>query len=133
MFEREDTPVDAGLRLERLIRERFGLDVPVLVREPSDVRRVLEANRLRDVASDPSRYLVAFLSEAADAEKLRAFDPAAFHPDAFAVGEREIYLYYPNGVHQSRLTVPLLERRLDLVATARNWNTVSRLAEMLGT
>lgn len=129
VFEREDTPVDAGLWLERLIRERFGLDVPVLVREPSDVRRV--ANRLRDVACDLSRYLVAFLSEAPAAEKLRAFDPAEFHPDAFAVGEREIYLWYPNGVHVSRLTVPLLERRLDLVATARNWNTLSRLLGML--
>ena len=131
VFEREDDLENAALRLKRLILERFGLDVPVLVREPSDLRRVLEANPLRDIASDLSRYLVAFLSEAPDAEKLRAFDPAAFHPDAFAVGEREIYLWYPNGVHQSRLTVPLLERRLGLVGTARNWNTLSRLLELL--
>jgi uncharacterized protein (DUF1697 family) len=33
-------------------------------------------------------------------------------------------------VHRARLTLPTLERKLGVVGTARNWNTVEKLAAM---
>ena len=50
--------------------------------------------------------------------------------DRFELDGGEVYLLYPNGVHGSRLTGALLERRLGVRATLRNWRTVTSLAEL---
>jgi uncharacterized protein (DUF1697 family) len=41
-------------------------------------------------------------------------------------------MWCPRGMADTKLTYALLEKRLGVVATARNWNTVRRLAELTG-
>ena len=43
---------------------------------------------------------------------------------------RYLYLYYPNGAGRSKLTNALIERKLQVAGTARNWNTVTKLATL---
>ena len=45
--------------------------------------------------------------------------------EELALGLREIYVYYPDGVGESRLKIPAAKN-----GTARNMNTVAKLAEM---
>jgi uncharacterized protein (DUF1697 family) len=45
---------------------------------------------------------------------------------------REIYIAYPDGVGRSRLTMPLIEKKLGTRGTGRNWNTVGKLAALVG-
>jgi uncharacterized protein (DUF1697 family) len=44
---------------------------------------------------------------------------------------RELYLVYPAGIAKSKLSGALIERKLNTRGTARNWNTVLKLAAML--
>jgi uncharacterized protein (DUF1697 family) len=44
---------------------------------------------------------------------------------------RELYIAYPDGIGESRLTNALIERRLGLRGTARNWNTILKIASAL--
>lgn len=113
-----------------MILEHFGHSVAVLIRDGSDLRRIVAEDPLRDVADDPARHLVEFLPSL-PGERLSSLDPSEFLPDRFAFGEREVHLYYPNGVHEARLTHALLERRLGVSATARNWNTVTKLLSLM--
>ena len=41
---------------------------------------------------------------------------------------RELYIVYPDGIGRSKLTNQLIERMLGTRGTARNWNTVLKLA-----
>ncbi|MFE6774827.1 DUF1697 domain-containing protein [Streptomyces sp. NPDC057702] len=127
----DPTPDAVGEALERAIAQRLSLDVRVLVREGGDLCRVAARNPFREVDFDPSRLLVTFLSGPVDPAPLTELDPAEYAPDQFRVGEREIYVHCPEGVRHSRLTQALWEKRLGLVGTARNWNTVSALAAMV--
>ena len=43
---------------------------------------------------------------------------------------REVYIAYPDGVGRSRLTMPMIEKKLGTRGTGRNWNTVTKLAAM---
>ena len=127
VFTTDTTPEQAAREMERQIAEELGLTVRVLVRTRDELARVVERNPLRDVASDPARFFVTFLSVEPDASRLREIDPAAFAPDTFAVGEREIYVWCPNGLRETRLTHAFWEKLLATTATARNWNTVTKL------
>ena len=57
-------------------------------------------------------------------------DPQRSPPDAFSIRGREIYLHFPNGAGRSKLTIDYFERLLAVRATARNWNTLTRLLAM---
>ena len=59
-------PGEIADSVRRLLREGFNVDVPCVVRTDDQVRRVLECNPLHGVVSNPSHYLMNFLSEEPD-------------------------------------------------------------------
>jgi uncharacterized protein (DUF1697 family) len=117
-------------RLEAVIEETFALQVPVVVRSRAQLAAVAAASPFAGAA--PTAVHVAFLSGRPIASAVAALDPDRSPPDAFAVAGREIYLHYPNGSGRSKLTVDYLERVLGTRATARNWNTVTKLLALAG-
>lgn len=114
--------VAAGIRA-RLASE-LGLSAAVMVRPGEDLRRVVES--IPFAVRDPAKCAVAFLDGEVDRERLAGLDPAAFAPEELASGERELYLYLPDGLGRARLP-PALARRLGAPFTVRNWNTTTRL------
>jgi uncharacterized protein (DUF1697 family) len=131
VFTAAGTPPERmAQKIERALADELGLAAKVLVRTRAELERVVSENPLLDVASDHARLLVTFLSDAPAREALSRLAPADFEPDVFAFGEREIYVWYPDGVRATRLSNAFWERRLGVVATGRNWNTVTRLLEL---
>ncbi|MGI8593382.1 MAG: DUF1697 domain-containing protein [Solirubrobacteraceae bacterium] len=130
VFTGPDRPPDqVARRLEGELAATFGFEVSVVVRSREELAQVVAANPLRDVATDPAKHLVLFLAAELDADRLGGIEPADVSPEAFHVdvGGREIYLWAPEGVRDSRLVKALSEKRLGVAATARNWRTVERL------
>lgn len=116
--------------IERTLEDRLGVDIRVLVRSPDEVAGLVASNPFAPAAAtEPAKLHLAFLSDGPDPERLAGLDSKTFAPDRFHPGERALYLWYPNGAGRSKLTGSLLERRLGVTATARNWNTVLALVE----
>ena len=57
-------------------------------------------------------------------------DKEPFSPEDFSVGRAEVYLAHPDGAGRSKMKVPF-EKLLGVRLTARNWNTVTKLADLL--
>jgi uncharacterized protein (DUF1697 family) len=123
-------PKKLGEEIERQIAEKLELDVRVIVRTRDELAEVVERNPLREVAMNPSRYQVNFLSATPAAEVVRGLEQEDVAPERLVVIGREIYAWHPDGVHRSRALRLLTERRLGVVPTARNWNTVVKLLAM---
>lgn len=117
--------------LEAAVAAAFdGRKVPCVVREAEDLTRVVERNPFDMTDVDAARFLVVFLSGPVEPDRIAGLDPAGFAPDEFHPGAREIYVHCPGGVQKTRLSHTLWEKHLGLTATARNWNTVTRLVAM---
>ncbi len=128
VFSAADTPPEQAAReIEGQLAHSLGLGIRVLVRTAEELQRVVSANPLPDAVAEPSRLLVTFLSASPDPERLRELDPVDFEPDLFGFGEREIYVWCPEGVRTIKLSYAFFEKRFGVVATARNWNTVTKL------
>ncbi len=132
LFTSELAEDELAREIEQGIAREFDMDVRVLVRSRDELREVVEADPFRETATDPSRYLVAFLSAAPAAEVVAGIDPTAYAPDRFVFGRREIYLWYPNGMLASELPKALSDKRLGVTSTTRNWRTVTKLLELIG-
>jgi uncharacterized protein (DUF1697 family) len=130
LFSAPESDLDALARqIEEALKTQLDMDVKVLLRTPTDLAEVVEANPFPGATAEASKLHVAFLSATPDAGKVAELDPARFEPDELRVGERAVYLWYPNGAGRSKLTNDVLERKLGVTATSRNWNTVLKLLE----
>jgi uncharacterized protein (DUF1697 family) len=117
--------------LERLLAQKLGMEIRVLVRTRAEVAKVVERDPLGKAATNASRYLVSFLSKKLPAAKARSLEQAEIAPAQLVVHGREIYAWYPEGVQRSPAAKLLDDRKLEVVSTARNWNTVTKLLELL--
>jgi uncharacterized protein (DUF1697 family) len=121
--------------LEREISVRFGVKTPVVVRTCKEMAAVVARDPLRDVVDQDKLYQVSFLSAKPEPEAMREIEAADLAPERFVHRGREIYTWHPEGIHASPLAKLLTDKRLGVVATARNWNTVTKLlalAESVG-
>ncbi len=116
--------------IEARIEETFGFRVPVLVRSDRELASIARRNPFLAGEPDPRFLQVAFLDRAPGKEAVAGLDPDRSPPDRFAVRGREVYLHYRKGSGRSKLGIDYLERTLGVAATARNWNTVLKLAEL---
>jgi uncharacterized protein (DUF1697 family) len=126
-----DLPPD---RLADEVREamaaRFGMEIPVIVRTRDELAAVVERDPLRDVVDDPRRYQVNFLAAEPDPEAVRGLEAHDLLPERVAVVGREAYAWHANGIQRSPLAKLLSDGALGVTATARNWNTVTKLLEL---
>jgi uncharacterized protein (DUF1697 family) len=114
--------------IEQALRSRLDMDVKVLVRTAGELAEVVEGNPFPEGTAEPKKLHVAFLSAAPD-DHVHALDPAPYEPDELRLGDRAVYLWYPNGYGRTKLTNDVLERKLGVTATTRNWNTVVNLLD----
>jgi uncharacterized protein (DUF1697 family) len=122
--------VELGSEAERLIADRFGLEVDVIVRTAEELAAVVARNPLGDVAADPKRYQVVFLESEPDPDAVsRVQELAAGAERSVAVG-REVYSWHPAGASRSKLWAKLAANGLGVRGTSRNWTTVCALADM---
>jgi uncharacterized protein (DUF1697 family) len=122
------TEAELAADLAETISAAFGFDVPVVVRTGQELAAVVTGDPFATVATDPARYLVTFMAEPPERARVDAL-PAADSGD-FLVRGRELYLWLPDGVQGTPLASWRWDRLLARPGTARNWNTVVRLAEL---
>ncbi|ERR1022692_628629 len=126
----ELSPDGLAAELEGAIAGKFGVQTPVVVRTREELAEVVALDPLGDVAGEHKLYQVSFLSAEPDPEALAKIAREDFAPERFVHAGREIYAWHPDGIHSSRLARMLSDKRLGVVATARNWKTTTKLLEM---
>jgi len=116
--------------IEARIARDLGLDLTVLVRTPAELERLVARNPFTKKATESKQLHVTFLADSPPASRVKELDPERSPPDEFRVVGREAYLYCPNGYGRSKLSNAYFEQKLGVAATTRNWNTVTKLAEL---
>ena len=107
--------------LESELEAHMGKRVEVMVRTPDELAEVIEANPF---SSEPGNRVVAiFLDEAPAASVLSSARNVT--DERLALGKREIYVHFPSGQGRSKLKLTA-----SASGTARNMNTVAKLAEL---
>ncbi len=112
------------------ILDRFGYQVPVIVRTARELQEVVRANPFVQAGAETDKLHFMFLADLPASELVDALDSDRSPGDEFAVLGREIYLHCPNGVARSKLTNSYFDSRLSTTSTSRNWRTVGKLLEL---
>ena len=132
VFSSSDGRADAlAAMIEQRIAEVLGLSVPCLVRSREEIDSVVAGNPIAGIATDGSRFMAHFLSAPPDPYLLAVHDPRLLDRGRIELGDRVIYQWCPDGLLAAPPAGTLAERQLGVTVTTRNWNTVTRLADLL--
>ena len=123
-------PQPAAAALEAAIQKRFGFPSRVAVLSAAELDAAVAANPFAQIASDPSRFLVAFVPHADSLKPLVPLIVRSWHPEALALGPRCAYLWCPEGILASPAN-QAVTRALGEAVTARNWNTLLKLQALV--
>lgn len=121
------TAADVERVVRRVVASRFDLDVDVIVRDADALLAVVADNPLREIATDASRHFVVFCSEPHDPSLL----PEVVAPERLVCRPSELHAWCPDGVRDGRLMTALGRRPPAPITSFRNWNTITRLADLL--
>jgi uncharacterized protein (DUF1697 family) len=133
VFSSQETPAGTLARsIADGITSEFDMDVKVVIRTHSELTDVIRRSPLPGGPEHPSRFFVAFLSAAPEADATGAMQAMSFDPDQIWISGAEAFLWCPEGAADTKLTNNFVEKRLKVTATSRNWNTVLKLAELTG-
>lgn len=114
-----------------LIFKHFSFDVPVTIVTPNDLKKIVRENPYADEKiTDPAQPYVSFLSEIPASDKLNELMAVDFKGDNFRAVGNVLYLQYLDSAGNSKLSNAIIESKLKLRSTARNWKTVQKLIEL---
>jgi len=117
--------------LETEAGKRLGLQADFLVRSADEWKDVVARNPFpKEAERDPSHLVVMFLKSAVNPKNVSAAQAAIVGRETIRADRRQVYIVYPDGIGRSRVSNVFLEGKLGIRGTARNWNTVVKLAAL---
>jgi uncharacterized protein (DUF1697 family) len=119
--------------IEESIRKMYGFDVPVQVRSASEFQNIVKSCPFTelDLVEEGTRVMVTFLVSVPSREQVEKLMTYVNEPERLVLVGKEVYLHCPNGYGKTKLSNNLLEKKLGVAATTRNWKSVIKLHELL--
>ena len=119
--------------LETQIERRFRHRIDCFVRTAPEWGSVVANNPYAPEAQrDPAHVVAMLLKEAPSPQSVEALRSSLAGPELVTTCARTAYVFYPVDIGRSRVTNAYLETALGTRGTARNWNTVVKVAARLG-
>lgn len=126
IFAYKETPVQTlCTTIEKAIQKHFCFEVSVITRTYDEFKKIQQANPF--AKKEQTALYVTFLSDIPKTIPHEELQKAATAKEEFKIVQREVYLYYPKGYGTTKLSNMVFEKKLKVIATTRNWNTVNTL------
>lgn len=115
-------------KLQQAVKDTFGFDVPILVMEPLQLEAALKDNPFQQGDGfDIKHVYFSFLFQKASPDDFASVEAKKSAAEQLHWAEQLIFLYCPDGYGKTKLSNNFIEKKLKLMATTRNWNTVNEL------
>ncbi|HWD66532.1 MAG TPA: DUF1697 domain-containing protein [Caulobacteraceae bacterium] len=132
VFEGSGADATIEAAVEKALLDGLGLTTEVVVRTPAEWRAMIAANPFTEEAKNDPGRLVAIALKTSPAAEAEAAVNAIEGPERARVIGREAVIYYPDGQADTKAAGARLDKALGARGTARNWNTVLKLADLAG-
>jgi uncharacterized protein (DUF1697 family) len=127
----EESASKVGFMIKQEIFKVFGHEVPVVVITKEDLELCFKNSPyLKEKDVDTKKLYVAFVSIALKSENINDLKISQFKPDEASIDGNRIFIKYAVGAGKTRFDQKYIEKKLNLTATIRNWNTVTNLLKM---
>lgn len=115
--------------IANLIEKHFSLKIPVFVFTIDEIENSLKNNPFSDDLPG-NKVFFTFLNQIPKRDLISLLSEIDFGNEEFKIIENVLYFYLPEGMAKSKMNNNFFEKKLDVIATGRNVNTVSKMIEL---
>lgn len=131
ILQSDETPSKIAFTIKQEIFKEFGHDVPVIIINQNDLQECLSNNLfLKEKEADLKKLYVAFVSMELNENSIHDLKISNIKPDEVQLDRNKIFIKYDISPAKTRLDQKYIEKKLNVKATIRNWNTVLKLIEL---
>lgn len=112
------------------IQRATSIACEVIVLGAQDLDEIVSGNPFLRLSIDVKKLYVTFLQEPVGELDKHPIDAESFMPDEFSIHRAHVYIYCAQRYGDTKLSNSFWERKFGSPATTRNWNTVTKLAEI---
>ena len=123
-------PNDLAIPIRSAIQTAYGFDARVLILSAQALKQAIAENPFPEAEDAPKTLHLYFLEKVSAQPNIEQMTEIKAASERFALKSRVFYLHAPDGIGRSKLAAKA-EKLIGVAATARNWRTVTRLAEMI--
>lgn len=116
--------------LQELIKKEFGFAPMVLAMRAQDFQAAIDHNPFPQAVEEPKTLHLYFLGSTPSSPDMPRLEKCKAESERYEIKGKTFYLHAPDGIGRSKLAT-VVEKALGVDCTARNWNTVKKLWEML--
>jgi uncharacterized protein (DUF1697 family) len=116
-------------KISAAIKAQHGFAPQVLLLDADELRQAMAGNPYPDAVTIPKSLHLFFLADSPQHPDRKALEASRTGDERFKLAGKVFYLHTPDGFGPSKLAARV-EKSLGVAATARNWNTLCKLAEM---
>ncbi len=115
--------------IKKLIKDKYGYEIENFIISKEDFKKIKLANPYYNEYVDTKKLYFAFLNKQPLVENINKLTDFNIGEDKFFIKGKVIYIFYNTSAGKSKLNNSLIERKLKVSCTIRNYNTINRLIE----
>lgn len=128
LFDSEETDQQAlETKIEAKLLKVLGYEVTVILRSLDEMAQIAKKDPFKKERKEGDKYYVVFLKETPIKENLKDFMSFANDVDRFKLIGNDLYWLLRPEMGKSVVSSTFLEKKLKVLTTNRNWNTVNKV------
>ncbi len=117
-------------RINKLIMDEFGLDLSIFILSEAELNDALQ-NCPFPSEFPGNRVFITFLNKKPQNSDTDNFKQIDLGEEKYHLHEQILYFYLPDGMANSKLNNNFIEKKLKVIATGRNTNTVNKMLTLI--
>jgi len=115
-------------KIKKAIMAHFGFDVPVLVKSFKNFQTIFEECPFEKEKKEKSYFVV--LNKIPEVELIKEAQKLIYENEEFIIKNQCIYFFTSMGYGQTKFNMNTFERKLKVIGTSRNYNTMVKLLSL---
>lgn len=117
-------------QIESLILKNYGFEVTAFVLDQTKLKNIIQDNPFISQQIPIEKLYCTFLEKQPDPKTQKKFLELKTQDEVFTFAGPLLYFCYHKGYGKAKLSNPVVEKKLKMQATTRNWKTMTKLLDM---
>ncbi|EDM45118.1 hypothetical protein SCB49_03319 [unidentified eubacterium SCB49] len=125
VFESHEKEADLSRKISEAILQKYGWELPVIVIAATAFKTIFDNCPFTEEKKEKSYFVL--LSAVPSSENLVLFNDYSFPNETFQLVGRCVYFYATISAARVKMNTNFIEKKLNVSATSRNFNSMAKL------
>ncbi|WP_445958107.1 DUF1697 domain-containing protein [Yeosuana sp.] len=114
--------------IQKLIFNHFGFDVSVIVKTDDELQTIFDVSPFSTEKKEKSYFIM--LNKIPEPNLVEEVEQIPYENEEIVIKKNCLYFYCPTGFGKTKFNMNSYERKLKVIGTARNYNTMVKLLSL---